>query len=207
MVSQNSGANLNNARMTVLLGEYFSTLAIWSHSRGTRKFPVVMTIEGRYSKISPRIPSLSLFSYLEDRNTELNFMNKTSPTMTFYSTLPGWSWWPDQCRWMQNKLTPVTGFPLKHEENIKWFFHITSEQQPFSLFSAPPGPPGREGLDYIDIHTHTHEVRLKTVSKGVCLHTLHHSRPHFHHHFQPTCTFFSLTLFHVMFPCVSLSDL
>lgn len=46
--------------MTVVLGAYLSTLAIWSHSIGTTKFPAVMTMGGRYSNIKSWIPSCPL---------------------------------------------------------------------------------------------------------------------------------------------------
>lgn len=63
-------ANLNNATTTVMVGEYFSIKAIWSHSRGTKKFPAVMTIDGRYSITKPRIPGFSLlFCLAEKSNT------------------------------------------------------------------------------------------------------------------------------------------
>lgn len=49
--------NLKSATMTVVLGAYRSTNAIWSHNRGTMKFATVITMDGRNSKIKPRIPS------------------------------------------------------------------------------------------------------------------------------------------------------
>ncbi len=39
--------------MTVVLGEYFSSNAILSHSSGTTKLLAVMTMEGKYCNSSP----------------------------------------------------------------------------------------------------------------------------------------------------------
>ncbi len=39
--------------MTVVLGEYFSSNAILSHSNGTTKLLAVMTMEGKYCNSSP----------------------------------------------------------------------------------------------------------------------------------------------------------
>lgn len=54
--------------MTVVLGAYRSIKAIWSHSKGTTKFPAVMTMEGRYSKNKPRLPSCPLLLCLGETN-------------------------------------------------------------------------------------------------------------------------------------------
>lgn len=62
MTLPSTPANLISARMMVRLGLYRSSRPIWSHSIGTTKFPAVMTMEGRYWIIKPRIPSRPLCS-------------------------------------------------------------------------------------------------------------------------------------------------